>query len=200
MIALASLSESARRIALDRFRLLQPTSRAETVTEPSSPIAADSPLAAPRRIQTGQKPLSAVAKNFVPQTGQVRASCWSDRASLPGSSTDPPDSAFATPALLWRRLAHSSSPQSSQLGPRHLPVSCRSLSSGTHFERNSNGTAKSFHSSRQPLPSPQKSIGRTLRGETGGLPDRGQQPLQCSSWLCCSALRAHNHFASFNFF
>jgi len=24
--------------------------------------------------------------------------------------------------------------------------------------------------------------------------------MQCSSWLCCSALRAHNHFGSFNFF
>ena len=39
---------------------------------------------APCRIQTGQNPLSAMAKNFVPQTGQVRAP-----GSLTGSSTDP---------------------------------------------------------------------------------------------------------------
>ena len=43
-------------------------------TEPDSPVEADSPLVAPRRIQTGQNSLSAVAKNFVPQTGHVRGS------------------------------------------------------------------------------------------------------------------------------
>jgi hypothetical protein len=35
-----------------------------------------------------------------------------------------------------------------EIGPPHLPLSCRSLSSETHFELNSNGTAKSFHSFR----------------------------------------------------
>src|SRR6516164_9126536 len=41
-------------------------------TEPDSPVAADSSPKAPFRTQTGQNSLSAVAKNFVPQTGQVR--------------------------------------------------------------------------------------------------------------------------------
>src|SRR6516225_9112190 len=45
---------------------------ADPDTELSSPIASDSSSVAPRRIQTGQNPLSAAAKNFVPQTGQVR--------------------------------------------------------------------------------------------------------------------------------
>src|SRR6516164_11027951 len=63
-------------------------------TEPGSPVVADSPPVAPRRTQTGQNSLSAVAKNFVPQTGQVRASCRTDAGSLPGSSADPADSAF----------------------------------------------------------------------------------------------------------
>src|SRR5215471_17915345 len=100
-------------------------------SESDSPVEADSPLVAPRRIQTGQNPLSAVAKNFVPQTGQVRASCWTDPRSLPGSSTDPPDSAFTASAVLERRLAHrresGSDPQSWQPGPRHLPPSCCSF-------------------------------------------------------------------------
>src|SRR5215467_14263541 len=74
-------------------------------TEPDCPVEADSPLVAPRRIQTGQNSLSAVAKNFVPQTGQVRASGCANPSSLPGSSTDLPDSAFTDSALLQRRLA-----------------------------------------------------------------------------------------------
>src|SRR5215469_6063617 len=73
-------------------------------TELDSPLKADSPLVAPRRIQTGQNSLSAVAKNFVPQTGQVRASGCADPSSLPGSSTDPSDSAFTASAVLQRRL------------------------------------------------------------------------------------------------
>src|SRR6516165_8797192 len=97
---------------------------ADPVTEPGSPVAADSPLLAPRRIQTGQKSLSAVVKNFVPQTGQVCASCC----------RDPSDSAFTAPAVLERRLAHGFRPESWQPGPRYLPLSCRSLSSETAFE------------------------------------------------------------------
>jgi hypothetical protein len=58
-----------------RFELADPD------TKLGSPVAEDSPLVAPRRIQTGQNPLSAMAKNFVPQTGQVRA---------PGSLPVPP--------------------------------------------------------------------------------------------------------------
>src|SRR6516225_10841351 len=73
-------------------------------TELASPVAADSPLVAPRRIQTGQNPLSAVAKNFVPQIGQVRGTCCADPGSLPGSSTDPSGSAFTASAVLQRRL------------------------------------------------------------------------------------------------
>jgi len=137
-------------------------------TGSGSPGAADSPPVAPRKIQTGQNPLSAVAKNLVPQTGQVCASCCTDTTSLPGSSTDPPDSAFTAPAVLQRRLsqrrARGSLPQAWQLVPRHLPLSCRSVSSGTHFEPNSNGTVKIFHSFRHRLHSPRKSIGRALRG------------------------------------
>src|SRR6516162_9532020 len=106
---------------------------ADPDTELSSPIASDSSPVAPRRIQTGQNSLSAAAKNFVPQTGQVRASCWTDPASLPGSSTEPSDSAFTDSAVLRRRLAHGSLPQAWQLGRRHLPLSCRSVSSGTQL-------------------------------------------------------------------
>src|SRR6516162_5742486 len=102
-------------------------------TEPDSPVEADSSPVAPRRIQTGQNPLSAAVKNFVPQTGQVRASCWTDPASLPGSSTEPPDSGFTGSAVLRRRLAHDSPPQAWQLGRRRLPRRCRSLSSGTQL-------------------------------------------------------------------
>src|SRR5215831_16841159 len=92
-------------------------------TEPDSPVEADSPLVAPRRIQTGQNSLSAVAKNFVPQAGQVRASCC----------TDPSDSAFTASTVLERRLAHGFRPESWQPVPRYLPLSCRSLSSETAF-------------------------------------------------------------------
>jgi hypothetical protein len=69
-------------------------------TEPRSPVVADSPPVAPRRIQTGQNPPSAVAKNFVPQIGQVRVSCCIDPGSLLGSSTGPQDSGFTASALL----------------------------------------------------------------------------------------------------
>src|SRR6516165_5721411 len=79
---------------------------ADPDTELGSPIASDSSPVAPRRIQTGQNPLSAAAKNFVPQTGQVRASRCADPSSLPGSCKDPPDSGFTASALLQRRLAH----------------------------------------------------------------------------------------------
>src|SRR5215469_2764233 len=92
-------------------------------TEPDSPVEADSPLVAPRRIQTGQNSLSAVAKNLVPQTGHVRSS----------RCTDPSDSAFTASAVLERRLAHGSRPEFLQLGPRYLPLSCPSLSSETAF-------------------------------------------------------------------
>src|SRR6516164_6098218 len=102
---------------------------ADPNTEPDSPVAADSPPKALCRIQTGQNSLSAVAKNFVPQTGQVRAFCRTDPGSLPGSSTDPPDSAFTTSAVLQRRLARGSLPQSWQPGRRYLPPGYRSLSS-----------------------------------------------------------------------
>jgi hypothetical protein len=88
---------------------------------PGSCVAADSAPIAPWRIQTGQNSLSAVAKNFVPQTGQVRAS----------GCADPSDSAFTASAVLERRLAHGSRPESWQPGPRYLPLSCRSLSSET---------------------------------------------------------------------
>src|SRR5215469_17274377 len=63
-------------------------------TEPDSPVEADSPLVAPRRIQTGQNSLSVVAKNFVPQAGHVRGAC----------GTDPSESAFTASAVLERRL------------------------------------------------------------------------------------------------
>src|SRR6516165_4328452 len=126
-------------------------------TEPDSPVEADSPLVAPRRIQTGQNSLSPVAKNFVPQTGQVRASCCGDPSSLPG----PSDSAFTASALLQRRqvrrrargkwtdvgcLRKTSLPPRAwcAIDPQHLPLSCRSLSSDIHFEQNGNGTAKFF--------------------------------------------------------
>jgi len=46
-----------------------------------SSVTADSPLVAPRRIQTAQNLLSAVAKNLVPRTGQVRASWCVDPSS-----------------------------------------------------------------------------------------------------------------------
>ena len=67
---------------------------ANSDTEPDSPVATDSAPKAPRKIQTGQNSLSVVAKNFVPQIGQVRASCCPDPNSLQGSSSDPPDSVF----------------------------------------------------------------------------------------------------------
>src|SRR5215469_16509669 len=73
-------------------------------TEPDSPVEADSPLVAPRRIQTGQNSVSAVAKNFVPQTGQMPASGCADPSSLPGSSTDPPDSGFTASVFLRQRF------------------------------------------------------------------------------------------------
>src|SRR6516165_12155433 len=63
-------------------------------TEPDSPVEADSPLVALRRIQTGQNSLSAVAKNFVPQTGHVHVSRRADPSSLLGSSADPSGSGF----------------------------------------------------------------------------------------------------------
>src|SRR5215472_15773648 len=106
---------------------------ADPDTELSSPIASDSSPKALFSIQTGQNSLSAVAKNFVPQTGQVRASCCVDPSSLPGSSTDPPGSAFTTAAVLERRLARGSRPESWQPGPRYLPLSCRSHSSENVF-------------------------------------------------------------------
>ena len=93
--------------------------------ELGSPVAADSAPKALFRIQTGQNSLPAVAKNFVPQTGHVRDS----------RCPDPSDSAFTAPAVLERRLAHGSRPESSQPGPRYLPLSCRSLSSGTRLYR-----------------------------------------------------------------
>ena len=71
--------------------------------EPDSPVAADSPPKALCRIQTGQNSLSAVAKNFVPQTGQVRASCCTDLGSLPGSLIGSPDSVF-TASVFRRRV------------------------------------------------------------------------------------------------
>src|SRR6516162_3585675 len=74
--------------------------------EPDSPVEADSPLVAPRRIQTGQDSLSPVAKNFVPQTGQVRASRRTDPSSGPGCSMGSPGSGFTASGLLQRRLAH----------------------------------------------------------------------------------------------
>ena len=43
------------------------------------------------------------------------------------------------------RLGKPSPPRRPGIDPLHLPLSCRSLSSGTHFE-NSNGTGKTFHS------------------------------------------------------
>src|SRR6516165_5746337 len=71
-------------------------------TEPDSPVEADSPLVAPRRIQTGQNSLSAVAKNLVPQTGQVRASCRTDPSSGSGCSKGSPVSGFTASAPLQR--------------------------------------------------------------------------------------------------
>ena len=73
-------------------------------TEPDSSVAADSAPKAPRRMQTGQNSLSAVAKNFVPQTGHVHGSCGTDPRFLPGSSTGSPDSGFTASAVLRRRL------------------------------------------------------------------------------------------------
>src|SRR5215831_3351425 len=75
-------------------RACDPPSASSALAAANPDTEPDSPLVAPRRIQTGQNPLSAVAKNFVPQTGQVRASCPIDPTFLPGSSTDPSDSAF----------------------------------------------------------------------------------------------------------
>src|SRR6516225_202780 len=106
---------------------------ADPDSEPASPVALDSAPKALFRIQTGQNSLSAVAKNFVPQTGQVRASCCTDPSSLPGSSTEPPDSGFTDLAVLRRRLAHDFPPQAWQLGRRRLPRRCRSLSLGTQL-------------------------------------------------------------------
>ena len=143
------------------------------------PAAVDSPLGAPRRIQTGQKSLSPAAENFVPQTGQVRASCCTDPGSLPGSSRDPPDSAFTASAVLQRRFAHRSPSQSWRPGPPHLQLSCRSLI-GNHFERNSKGTAKIFHYFRQPIHSIPKSIARAWQGGVEALPGCRQEPVQCS--------------------
>src|SRR6516225_5418593 len=119
-------------------------------TEPDSPVEADSPLVAPRRIQTGQNPLSAAAKNFVPQIGQVRASCRTDPSSGPGCSMGSPGSGFKDSALLQRPLAHRrvlgkqtdlghprkpSPPPSAwcENDPRHLSLSCHLLSSGTRL-------------------------------------------------------------------
>src|SRR5215472_15819086 len=67
---------------------------ANTDTEPDSPVALDSAPKALFRIQTGQNSLSAAAKNFVPQIGQVRGSCGTDRGFVPWSSTGFPDSVF----------------------------------------------------------------------------------------------------------
>src|SRR6516165_7001978 len=121
-------------------------------TEPDSPVEADSSLVAPRRIQTGQNSLSAVAKNLVPQTGQVRASCRADPNSRPGCCMGSPGSGFTHSTLLQRRLAHRrvlgkqsglglprkpSPPPSAwcDIYPQHLPLSCRSLSSRTRLYR-----------------------------------------------------------------
>src|SRR5215831_16424938 len=41
---------------------------------------------------------SNVAKNIVPRTRQVRASCCSDPSPFPGSFPDPPDSTFTASA------------------------------------------------------------------------------------------------------
>jgi len=71
---------------------------ADPDTEPDSPVAFDSGPKALCRIQTGQNSLSAVAKNLVPQTGQVRAS----------RCIGPSDSAFTASVVLERRLAHGS--------------------------------------------------------------------------------------------
>src|SRR6516162_9621476 len=133
-------------------------------TEPDSPVEADSPLEAPRRIQTGQNSLSAVAKNFVPQTGQVRASCCTDPGPVLGSSAGFLDSAFTALALLHWRFAHDFLPQSWKLDPCHLPLSCRSLSSGTHFELNTNGTAQIFHYFRLRSDFHPKSMARKFYG------------------------------------
>src|SRR5215469_1236232 len=80
----------------------------------------------------------------------------------------PPESGFMASAFLQRRLAHRrargkptdlgcprkpSLPPSAgcEIAPRHLPLSYRSLSSGTRLGLNSNGTAKIFHAFRQRL-------------------------------------------------
>jgi len=49
-------------------------------------------------------------RNFVPQIGHVRDSCCANPSSAPGSSTDPPDSAFTVSAVL-------------QCGDRHTGLS-----------------------------------------------------------------------------
>src|SRR5262249_50874127 len=102
----------------------------------------------------------------------VRPSCCPDSSSLPGSSTDPPDSAFTASAVLRRRLVHrraqgkhtdlgharkpSSAPSAwREIDPRHFLLSYRSLSFGNPVGLNSNGIAKIFHSFRQRLQSPQ---------------------------------------------
>jgi hypothetical protein len=93
--------------------------------ELGSSVNADSAPKALFRIQTGQNCLSAVAKNFVPQTGHVRGSRGKDLS----------DSAFTASAVLERRLAHGSRSESWQPGPRYLPLSCHSLSSRTRLYR-----------------------------------------------------------------
>src|SRR6516165_7987692 len=68
-------------------------------SEPDSPVAEDSAPEALCRIQTGQNSLSAVAKNFVPQTRQVRTSSGTDPGFVAGSSTGYPDSVFTASAI-----------------------------------------------------------------------------------------------------
>src|SRR6516164_2500530 len=118
---------------------------ADPDTELDSLVALDSAPKALFRIQTGQNSLSAVVTKFVPQTGHVRGS----------RCTDPSDSAFTASAVLERRLAHGSRPEPWQPGPRYLPLSCRSPSSRTHFELDSNGTAEILHSFRHAYAFPQ---------------------------------------------
>src|SRR6516162_7598871 len=69
-------------------------------TEPDSPVAADSGPKALFRIQTGQNPLSAEAKNFVPQTGQVRDSCSTAPRWVPRLLTGFRDCLFAALAVI----------------------------------------------------------------------------------------------------
>ena len=95
--------------------LLSDVGRATSWT--GSPIAASSPPKALRRIQTGQNCLSAVAKNFVPQTGQVRASCSTDPSWPSGSLTGFSDSPF-TALALRQRSAHRRARESRSQSPQ----------------------------------------------------------------------------------